>query len=218
MLRYFSTRWDEVPVACIDTETTGPRPGIDRAVSVAIVRFEGRVPVDSVCSLVDPGIPIPADATAIHGITNEAVAGATTITEFFAAPRTQQLLADAQPCAYHASFDRAMVPPFGDIDSDWPWLDPLVVVRKLDEFTPGTGRHRLEVAAQRHGIPLDKAHEAESDARAAGQLFYHLVPKLPRIPPDLSLGRLLRWQMMQAAREWFRFNDWIAAQLPLESR
>ncbi len=55
----------------LDTETTG----LDAAfpVEVSVLAVDGTVLPDT---LVDPGMPIPAAATAIHGITDEMVAGA----------------------------------------------------------------------------------------------------------------------------------------------
>ena len=83
MIHLFSKRWDSVPVVMVDTETTGTLPGIDAAVQVALVRFEGGEPVGRFSSLVDPCREIPEAATAIHGITNEAVRGALSIGEVF---------------------------------------------------------------------------------------------------------------------------------------
>ena len=215
MLKFFSHRWDQVPTAWIDTETTGTRPGVDRACSVAIVRFENGKPVDSGSCLVDPGIPIPPEATAIHGITNEmASEHGDTLEKFFAHPNTKRLLDGAQPAAYNAPFDKNFVPPFGD-DWTWPWLDGLSIVRVADRFERGKGRHRLEAAAARHGIKLGKAHDAESDARAAGELFYKLVPQVR--PRDITLGALLKWQREREAEEWFRFSDWLHRQPPREA-
>jgi DNA polymerase III epsilon subunit-like protein len=43
MLSHFLKPWSEVPLVLIDTETTGTRPGTDRAVQVGIARFENGV-------------------------------------------------------------------------------------------------------------------------------------------------------------------------------
>ena len=61
MLSLFRRPWSEVPICFIDTETTGTRPGIDRAVQVALVRFEGGKETGAFGTLVYPGIPIPAE-------------------------------------------------------------------------------------------------------------------------------------------------------------
>ena len=64
----------ERPLAVFDIESTGISPRADRIVELAIVRLE----LDGVRNvkswLIKPGIPIPGEAIAIHGITNEAVA------------------------------------------------------------------------------------------------------------------------------------------------
>jgi DNA polymerase-3 subunit epsilon len=210
MIKLFSRRWDDAPTGWIDTETTGTRPGLHRAVSVAIVRFERGAPVGSYATLVDPGQPIPSEATAIHGITDERVSGMPTIEHVFALPAVQSLLRDAQPAAYNAPFDRHFVPPFGE-DWTWPWADSLSIVRVVDRFERGKGRHKLAAAAARHGVPAWDAHQAEGDATAAGLLFYRLVPMVDGLA-RLSLGELLHWQRQQEANEWFRFMGWMSKQ------
>ncbi|HEU5276802.1 MAG TPA: 3'-5' exonuclease [Xanthobacteraceae bacterium] len=215
MISLFHQPWIVVPSCWIDCETTGTRPGTDRPVQIAIVRFEDCKEVGAFWSLVNPGMPIPAEATAIHGITDEQVAGAPSVADVFALPKVRELLKGAQPAAYNAPFDRHFVPPFGE-DWTWPWLDALSIVRVVDRFVKGKGRHRLELTAQRHGIPLGKAHDALDDARAAGSIFYKLAPLHFR--KDDPLGHVLRWQRQQEAEEWFRFMDWRAKQPPIENK
>jgi DNA polymerase III subunit epsilon len=209
VLKFFSAQWDSVPVVLIDTETTGIQPGRDRTVQVGIVRFEGGEIMGSRSSFIDPGIPIPEAATAIHGITDIAVQGAPSLADFFADPETRRLLDGAQPAAYNASFDRHFVPPFGD-DWTWPWLDSLSLVRKVDRYAKGAGRHKLEATCKRHGVPLEGAHDAIADATAAGLLLYKLGRAT--FPQQYSLGQALGWQRRVEAEEWFRFNEWLSAQ------
>lgn len=63
------------PLAVIDTESTGLNPDLARIVRISVLRVEpdGRQSLRS--ELIDPGTPIPASATAVHGITDEDVAG-----------------------------------------------------------------------------------------------------------------------------------------------
>ncbi len=74
---------DEVSQAVVlDTETTGTDIAKDRIVELAVVKFEysratgevGRV-LGAYDGLEDPGMPIPPEATAVHGITDEMVRG-----------------------------------------------------------------------------------------------------------------------------------------------
>lgn len=59
--------------AVVDVETTGFSPVNDRIVEVACVAVEGERLVDRWSTLVNPGIPIPLHATAVHGITDDMV-------------------------------------------------------------------------------------------------------------------------------------------------
>lgn len=215
LLARFLQPWLEVPTIWIDVETTGTRPGFDRCVQIGFVRLAAGELVGSFGSLINPGVPIPAEATAIHGITDEQVAGAPTIEEVFARPEVQALLEDAQPGAYNGPFDRHFVPPFGE-DWTWPWVDALSLVRKHDRFARGTGRHKLLAACEKHGIPLPSAHDAVSDAFAAGQLFYKLGRRF--FPKGYTMGDVLGWQRRVEAHYWYQFNRWLSSRPPREEK
>jgi DNA polymerase-3 subunit epsilon len=217
VIRYFNTPWHDVPVVVLDTETTGVHPGNDRAVQVGIVRFERGVEVGAFCSLVNPERSIPVEATAVHGITDEMVTGAPSIREVFERDDVRALLSDAQPAAYNWYFDKPMVPIFTK-PWDWPWLDPLGLVRFRDRWEKGVGRHRLETTCKRHGIELSRAHDSESDARAAGRLWFKLGAEMLVLPWTKTLGEVLATQARAASDEWFRYHRWLSTQPPLENR
>lgn len=62
----------------IDLETTGVDPATAMIVQIAMIVLHPSGEIQRWCSLVDPEIPIPAEATTIHGITDERVRGART--------------------------------------------------------------------------------------------------------------------------------------------
>jgi len=64
------------PLAFFDLETTGIKIGRDRIVQIGIVRLLIDGTRTAYQTLVDPGIPIPSEATAVHGITDADVANA----------------------------------------------------------------------------------------------------------------------------------------------
>lgn len=64
------------PLAFFDLETTGLRIGKDRIVQIGIVTLYPDGRREAWESLIDPGMPIPPDATRVHGIRDEDVAGA----------------------------------------------------------------------------------------------------------------------------------------------
>lgn len=213
-------RWVELPIVVMDVETCGLDPEKHGVVEFAAVRFEMGMPVKRFGTLVDPCMPIPAEASEIHGIKDEDVDGKPTLAQAIieAAP----LLVGAYPAAYNASFDRSFILPALDdgpsvfpkaltFDPDWPWLDPLVMVRKFDSRVPGKGRHKLAASCERHGIPLNEAHRAQDDAEAAGRLMFKLVDENQAVG-NLTISEMLRRQKMRAAEQEADFQKWLARQ------
>lgn len=62
------------PLAFFDLETTGTRIGKDRIVQIGIIRLRPDGTRENYQTLVNPGIPIPSEATAVHGIRDVDVA------------------------------------------------------------------------------------------------------------------------------------------------
>ncbi|MEX3022142.1 3'-5' exonuclease [Kluyvera sp. STS39-E] len=95
-------RWIRKNYVIVDTETTGL--GRDaRIVEIAIIDCMGRTLLNT---LVKPMCEIPAEATAIHGITNEMVADAPIWAELM--PEVSELIGDRW-IAYNAQFDDRMI-------------------------------------------------------------------------------------------------------------
>lgn len=66
--------WHRELLVGFDLETTGTDPREARIVTAAVVEVAGGEPVRRRSWLTDPGVPIPPEATAIHGITGERAA------------------------------------------------------------------------------------------------------------------------------------------------
>ncbi len=182
--------WAEMPIAMVDLETTGVHHH-DRIVEVGIVRTDGV----RRSWLVNPGMPIPAEATAVHGITDADVAGAGPIQ----ADEILSTLAGFLPAAFNADFDerhlRAEVPglPLG-VD----WLDPLVWSRELY-----SGTRRLASMVERLGIKTERHHRATDDAEAALAVLLALAPQLPR-----AYGELVAAQRVHGRKQSDRMRVW----------
>ena len=65
----------ERSIAFIDVETTGIKPRSDRIVELSVLRIQPDGSQEYKSHRVNPGVTIPADATAIHGITDADVIG-----------------------------------------------------------------------------------------------------------------------------------------------
>jgi DNA polymerase III subunit epsilon len=204
--------WHTLPWAVLDFETTGADPATCMPVEVAVVRFEQGEPVERFESLVDPGCPIPPEALAIHGITDEHVRGQPRFGELV--KHIRQVSAGAVPCAYNAGFDRVILYRLLEAEGmevggpDEGWLDPLVVVRDLDRFERGPGRHKLENACKRWGVEVEETHRAMGDALDTGRLLWALRERIG----DLPLGTFLRRLKARAEAQEREYQAWQARQ------
>lgn len=96
-------------IRVVDTETTGIE-ATDKLVEVALVDIENGQIVRHDSTLVDPGLPIPPEASAVHHITDEMVQG-------FVTPDDAVRSMSGAPvyCAHNAKFDRQFLP----YEADW---------------------------------------------------------------------------------------------------
>jgi DNA polymerase III epsilon subunit-like protein len=171
------------PLVILDVETTGLGPDA-RVVSVAAVGLAPRSePRLAFAWLVNPGVPIPPDATAIHGITDADVAGAPA----WPPPGLLEVVGDGQVCAYNSPCEARFFPGHR-------WVDPFVWVRHLDKYQKGK---RLADACRRRGISL-VAHNATDDAIATGHLVRRLFAELWPVHKFATWEAVMDWQDREA--------------------
>lgn len=89
------------PLAVIDLETTGLRPDQDRIVELALVKVYPDGSSIRYVKRVNPQIPIPPGAAAVHGITNEDVANEPVFKEI--AQELADLLEDCDLAGFNIS-------------------------------------------------------------------------------------------------------------------
>src|SRR4051812_47394235 len=65
--------WYDMPVALLDVETIGRDAFVDRVVEIGIAIGRGGEVIARHNWLVNPGVPIPAEASAVHKITDDDV-------------------------------------------------------------------------------------------------------------------------------------------------
>lgn len=166
----------------IDTETTGLDPAAARVVQLAAIRLVGanRLSSGPASHLVNPGVPIPASATAIHRITDEAVSAAPAFREVW--PGFAAYIGDRVIIGYRAGFDVAVLKRECTL-ADLPWRDPpRLCVRSLAlcvapaSLTDST----LEGLCRWLGITIEGRHSALGDAEAAMEVWIRLLPLLQR--------------------------------------
>ncbi len=174
-----------MPIALLDVETTGFDATAERVIELGIVRAIGGEIVSRHNWLINPGKPIPAASTAVHGITDADVKDKPSFAEV--AVEIAAALEGAWPAAYNADFDKGFVlaefqrageektSAFG---RDIQWLDPLVWARHL--YASEKSKKLSDIAALL-GIELANAHRASDDAEAALRVWFKMTQD-PRVP------------------------------------
>lgn len=178
-----------------DIEATGLNPYEDRILEIAVVRVDDDTLVFH--AFFDPGIPIPPESTAIHGITDESVAGCPT---FASCAEALQGLVDGAVLVGFVSrrYDTLML----DTElrrAGQPGLD-LPTVREIDLFRVWreSESRDLESAVRRFlGREHEMAHGAIPDTtilppllREIARVFGYTTEDMIRISrPDWEVDR-----------------------------
>jgi DNA polymerase-3 subunit epsilon len=178
----------DIPVVALDLETTGTDVATDKIVQLSLARCSPGEPIETFTTYVNPGMPIPAQAAAVHHITDEMVAQAPSFRDI-AQPLTA-FIGDAALTGYGvAQFDiplleRELEGAGIDLDlSGRPVIDVKVLYHRLRP-------RRLSDAYRDYcGGELADAHDAAQDARASldvlGAMLAH-HHDLPRSVRDLA--------------------------------
>ena len=144
-----------------DTETTGVSPS-DGIVEVAWLLISDDFEVlDEGHSLINPQRPIPAGASAVHGITMKDVENAPTADEYFYDVLGNKLGSlDAIFTAHNAPFDMRYFGPY--LPDATPQMCTLRLARKL---YPDVDNHKLGTLVYALGLDVDKSrfHSADGD-------------------------------------------------------
>ena len=165
--------WLAANALILDTETTGLGDDAE-VVELAVIDCAGAVLLDT---LVRPSGPVPAEAAAIHGITDAMLAGAPTWSEIHA--RFCDLVEGRQVVIYSREFDVRVInqtarryglqaPQGFDLALDGSAVH--CAMQAYAEFygawSAEKGRYRcqkLSTAAQQQGVTVTNAHRALGD-------------------------------------------------------
>lgn len=205
-------RWLDADWLTFDTETTGVDPESDRIVSAALLRVPAgtNTPTRVWEWVADPGIDIPAEATAVNGWTNEAARKlgqpAGKVTGLIVKALAEQWTAEVPLVVANATYDLTLLAAEyrrhhgGHLKLTGYTLDPMVIDRQLDKYRPGS--RKLDKLCTHYGVTLTEAHTAKADALAALLVTRALVERFPQISRR-TLVELYAYQ-----KAWRR--DWAA--------
>ena len=173
------TTLESLPVVVLDTETTGLDVASDRIVSVGAVRLHGsrvfrHLTLDR---LVNPGQPIPARSTAVHGISTAMVAGAPAFGAVL--PDIVGFLSGTVVVGHCIGFDMTMLAReaarAGAAWSPPRTLDTMLLAGALYSETEELS---LDALAERLGVTVQGRHTALGDALVTAAVYARLVPLL----------------------------------------
>lgn len=174
--------WERRNYAALDVETTGLDAYNDRVVEIGIVQFSfdadgALVEERNWQSLINPGIAIPASATAIHGITDFDVFASPFFREV--AAELAGLLEGRVMVAHNAPFDAGFITKeFERLRLASPvkeTADSLILLRRA---VPNLLSYSLGKAAFTLGVDTGSSHRALDDARTCMHLFTLSARKL----------------------------------------
>ena len=213
-----------------DLETTSRDPRVARIVSAALVIFddtEGGAGTEYGAEagalesptpqgqrvrtrewLVDPGVEIPAETTAIHGISTEyAQANGQPAAEAVAQITTalaQEFAAGSAVVVMNAPYDFTVLQQEAlrhgvEFTDPVGVIDPLVIDKQVDKYR--RGKRTLTQMCLHYEVELEAAHSATPDAWAAVEVACAQAERFPQLQiPAPELHRLQAgWKIGQSA-------------------
>ena len=173
------------PICFFDLETTGINVTNDRIVEIAIFKVYPNGNKESKTWLVNPTIPIPAETTAVHGITDEKVANEPTFAQL--ASSVYNMIKDSDLAGFNS--DRFDIPLLAEellragVDFDMKnrvAVDIQTIFHKKEERT-------LSAAYKFYcGETLENAHSAEADTMATYEILKSQLERYDDLPRDMK--------------------------------
>lgn len=152
-----------------DTETTGVRPDRDRIIEIAAYDPERGKTFEK---LVKPDIPIPQEASAIHGITDSMVADSPSFKEvgieFAEFCGEDSILIAHNNDTFDMIFLRNEAARHAISWPAWSFVDSLKWSRR---YRPDLPKHTLQFLREMYGITANNAHRALDDVIVLHQIF-----------------------------------------------
>ncbi|POX51834.1 DNA polymerase III subunit epsilon [Streptomyces sp. Ru71] len=214
--------WHRELLIGFDLETTGTDPREARIVTGAVIEVRAGQVLGHREWLADPGVEIPADAVAVHGISTERAAAegrpADQVADALADVLTGYWRTGVPVVAYNAAFDLTLLsaellryglPSLRDRlggQDPAPVVDPYTIDRWADRYR--RGKRNLEAVCAEYGVPLDAAHDASADALAAARLAGAIADRHPKIA-GLGPAELHRRQVEWYAQWAADFQDFL---------
>ncbi len=210
-----TTSWAHGRLCAFDLETDGPDPGDARIVTATVLWLGGGRDREDHAWLLKTERPIPAEATAVHGVTTEHADGHGTdrreAVQQIAVVLAEAFMRAVPVVAFNAAYDLTVLAqecrrvgvstvsemldgPLG------PVIDPHVIDKQVDRFRKG--KRTLGATCEHYGVDLGNAHDSTADALGAARLAYMIAKQYPEIgamdPAELHKAQV-DWRRNQSA-------------------
>ncbi len=173
------------PICFFDLETTGTNVARDRIVEISILKINPNGNKESKTWLVNPEMQIPADSTAIHGISNEKVANEPTFKAL--SKEIHAMIKDSDLGGFNS--DRFDIPLLAeemlraDIDFDMKnavSVDVQTIFHKMEKRTLGAA---YKFYCDKN---LEDAHSAEADTLATYEVLLSQLDRYPELENNIK--------------------------------
>jgi DNA polymerase III epsilon subunit family exonuclease len=163
----------ETSFCALDLETTGTNAGLHMIVEVGIVRFTMNGIVEIYESLVNPGVKIPEDVIAVHGITDDMVRNAPPIGDLL--EDISRVMRDTLLVIHNPGFDLSFM-GWAFHKNEWmaPVMEAVDTVRLSRIAWPGLRNYKLETICENLRLNISP-HRALPDALACMEVFKHVI-------------------------------------------
>ncbi|MEZ4649772.1 MAG: 3'-5' exonuclease [Candidatus Eisenbacteria bacterium] len=175
----------ERPLVILDLEATGLDITFERIVEIAVLRVSPNGHREEFHTYVNPEMSIPVEATQVHRIDDQMVAGAPTFAEI--ADRVFDMLVGADLAGFnHVRFDLPLLrEEFRRARIDWDWggvrlLDAQAIYHKM-EPRDLSAAYRFYCRRE-----LEGAHGALADTRATLEVLVAQLDHYPQLPADVA--------------------------------
>jgi DNA polymerase III subunit epsilon len=177
------------PIACVDLETTGISVNHDRIVEISIVKIHPDGKREIKTRRMNPTIPIPKEASEVHGIYDDDVAGEPTFREL--ANGVKMFLENCDLCGFNSNkFDfPILTEEFLRVGIEVNFRDrQLVDVQQI--FFKKEPRSLSAAYKYYCNKELENAHSAEADASATLEILFAQIDKYDDLEADVEfLGK-----------------------------
>ncbi|MBR6018110.1 MAG: 3'-5' exonuclease [Paludibacteraceae bacterium] len=186
------------PLVFFDLETTGINIGTDRIVEISYYKVFPNGNAEGKTLRVNPGMPIPAEATAVHGITDEDVRDCPRFEQI--APEIAAVIEDSDLAGYNSNFfdvpllAEEMLRAKVNIDLKQKKLVDAFAIFKKQEPRNLTAAYKFYC-----GKNLDDAHSAQADTMATYEVLMAQLERYEDVPDTVeALDEYTRGQVQFA--------------------